>query len=183
MALSWTRAADLVEARVGHSMSFWSTRGQLLIAGGQGEQGIMTLEGANWTIPAAVRTNGSVLLALDLAHNSPMLFGEHAASGADLERGNTHLGPSGTVATGNGGCSTTSLGLSATAPSLGAPLTLQVWDRLPVQQPRRGAGVAFLLGIAADLPFGPCRHGLARPSTGARSRRCGSGPGCGGPGA
>lgn len=159
----WVRLSDLPLALQHHSMVFDATTSRLLTAGGFGESPAFALAGGVWgAVTTTSMTRRPIMLALDPMQGAPLAFGEARAAGAStFLRGNHHLGVEGSASRANGGCASTSLGLrSPLAPRLGAPFELQVWDRLPVQQPRRHAGLAWMLGRGADLPFGPCRLGV-----------------------
>ncbi len=156
----WRRIADLPLALTRHAMVVDPATSRLVVAGGLGESHVFVLGANGWqnttTLPT---TRNPLMLVVDPLHGAPLAFGEARAAGAPaFVRGNYHLGRSGQTSLGSGGCASTSLGLrTPLAPYLGAPFELQIWDRLPLQQPRRHAAVAWLIGRAADLPIGPCR--------------------------
>jgi hypothetical protein len=156
----WAAAGTMNNARSDHTMVFAPALGGLVVAGGFGVQPILVESGASWSA-VAVLTRDRVSMALDPTRGSPLVFSELAdRNDAPFELGTAHLGRAGTAAIGGGGCTTTTLGLMADRPYLGAPMTLTVWMRPPVQVPRPHAPLAWLLGAPADLPIGPCRLGV-----------------------
>jgi hypothetical protein len=157
---TWTRLPDMYEARANHAMATWPNNG-VLVAGGAGEHSLETLTATGWLSSQERRTRFTVLLALDPTRNSPLLFGYSSRGYQDqFAHGTFHFGGRGSIVFGAGGCSSTSLGLFVDPPYLGAPFNMWIWDRPPVQQPRRRAAVAWMLGLPANIQIGPCWLGV-----------------------